>query len=805
METLSRPASSRLLAAAISALLAGATGVASAQNDDEVIDIVTVTATRRAESIQDVPLNIASVGGEQIRELGITNLADVSRTVPGLFVLDQGSRASNSIIVRGLNITPVSGTEALGNTGGDKVATYVGEIPVYVDLKMADMERVEVLLGPQGTLYGAGTLSGAIRYIPRRPQFDAASVEVRADAYALTHSDGVGQKTGVTVNVPLSDNLAFRASLDYLDDPGFIDANYLVRRAGISDPEPDLTNPAAVSTNLWRKEDVDDQQAWSGRAALRWQIPELIDVNLTYYHQDQDVGGRPMNQHASFGTGHYESANRFLEPNERKNQLGALEITADLGFAELTSATGYSKFNERGQRDQTDLLITLDYSYEAFPQFSAFTRDWQEDKRFNQEIRLVSNNEGPFSWIGGVFYNRLKFESFSQEFTPEYSEYLGGPVRPDDLEYYSALYSDLKEKAVFGEVSYDITDAWQVTVGARWYDYELETDTAIDLPLLNTVFGGRAPDSVELDFVRAGQSDDGTLFKFNTSYDFTDDLMGYVTVSEGYRTGNSNGLEACVPSTQQNVCGQPNEMEYFPDSTTNYEIGVRSQWLNRSLTINAALYYVDWKDPQLSTATQVGQQPITVNGKGASSQGIELSFDASITDAFSLRGTYSYAQAELTDDAPGLIRQVIRENGAWEVLFVDALDGDRLPGSPEHQGSLYATYTLSVGPSWDLAFNYGVTAISDVLTRTGARGGGEALGGFALHSASVVLGADAWSVALYAKNLLNKYAETGVRTTPDYIQTVTDENGDPVTVRSYSKDVVRPREVGVRFDYRFDL
>jgi iron complex outermembrane receptor protein len=803
MHTLTRHAPSRLLSAAISTLLAGA-GTASAQ-DNDVLETIVVTATRRAENIQDVPFNIAAVGGETIREQGITNLVDISRTVPGLFVLDQGSRAANAIIVRGLNVSPVTGTESLGNTSGDKVSTYVGEIPVYVDLKLADMERVEVLLGPQGTLYGAGTLAGAIRYIPRRPQFDRTSVDVRADVYSLSHSDGVGSNAGITVNLPISDTLAFRASVDRLDDPGFIDANYLVRSPGFSDPEPDFSNPADVAANLWRKKDTDDQQAWSGRAALRWLVNDAVDVNLTYYHQDQEVGGRTMNQRASFGTGRYESANRVLEPNERKNRLAALEITADLGFAELTSATGYSKFDEFGQRDQTDLLITLDYSYEAFPQFSAYTRDWQEDRRFNQEIRLVSKHDGPWHWIGGAFYNRLKVDSFSTEYTPQYSQYLGGPVRPDDLEYYAVVYTDLEEKALFGEISYDITDKWQVTFGARWYDYDLRTRTAVDFPLLYTVFDGRAPDSLELDFTPTGQSDNGTLFKFNTSYHFTDDLMAYFTVSEGYRIGNSNGLKACSPTEQQTVCGQPKEMEYLPDSTTNYEIGVRSQWLNRSLTVNAALYYVDWKDPQLATATQQGQVPITVNGRGAKSQGIELSFDANVTDSFSLRGSYSYANAELTDDAPALIRQVIRDNGAWQVLYVDALDGDRLPGSPEHQGSLYATYKMSVGPSWDLAFNYGVTAISDVLTRAGARGGGEALGGFALHSASVVLGVDAWTVSLYAKNLFNKYAETGLRSTPDYNQTVSDENGDPVTVRAYSKDVVRPREIGLRLDYRFDL
>ena len=166
--------------------------------------------------------------------------------------------------------------------------------------------------------------------------------------------------------------------------------------------------------------------------------------------------------------------------------------------------------------------------------------------------------------------------------------------------------------------------------------------------------------------------------------------------------------------------------------------------------------------------------------------------------------TYSYANAELTADAPDLVRG-INLLRASALKFFDAQDGDRLPGSPEQQGSLFATYRMEIPSGWQLDLNYGLTAISDVFTRAGNRGGGEALPGFALHAASAVLNAGSWTVALYGKNLFNKYAETGLRATTDYVQTVFDENGDPVRTRSYSKDVVRPRELGVRFTYAFDL
>jgi outer membrane receptor protein involved in Fe transport len=416
----------------------------------------------------------------------------------------------------------------------------------------------------------------------------------------------------------------------------------------------------------------------------------------------------------------------------------------------------------------------------------------------------VSTNDGPLNWIGGVFYNKYEYVNESREFTPEFSEYLGGDIRPDDLEYYAVTDYELVESAVYGEVSYDITERWQVTAGARYYDYELDSPVAVDFPLILTSLGEYGPDEINLEYVSAGQKDSGSLFKFNTSYDFTDDVMGYVTVSEGYRIGNSNGYELCDddPNTSQSSCAQPREFEYFPDSTTNYEVGMRSQWFERRLTVNAAVYFIDWKDIQLTTATLVGAGPITINGEGAKSQGLELSFNALLTDALSIEGSYGYVNAELTEDAPGVIRFI--EPPGFDPVYGDAFDGDRLPGSPEHQGSLAVTYTLPMGSN-DVVLNYGMTAIGDVLTRIGNRGGGETLPGFALHSASVAFKTQAWGVTLYAKNLFNKYAVTGVRGTRDYIQTLPNENGEEVFARYYAQDIVRPREVGLRFNYDFSL
>jgi outer membrane receptor protein involved in Fe transport len=811
------------LSAAIAGALASAAvpTIVAAQDAEEAIEVFIVSATRRDESIQEVPLNIAAFDGDTLEEREIGDLAELGRNVPGMYVVDQGKRTSNRIVVRGLNLASVSSAEGIGNNAGGTVATYIGEIPMYIDLGLHDIDRVEVLLGPQGTLYGAGTLGGAIRYMPRRPEIDETTLSFRAATFDVAEGD-MGVRGGVTANFPMGDSFALRFSVDHYDDPGFIDTPFLVREAGVSDPEPDFTNPADVSANLYGAEDVNTEETLFGRIGVRWApVGGAVDANFTYYFQDMEVGGRTQNNVASFGTGPYQSSTRYPEPNDRENQLFAAEIVADLGFASLTSATGFGKYEELGQRDQTDFLITLSYYYELFPSFSSFTREVQDDDQFSQELRLVSQGDGRISWIGGIFYQQLDSFGESREFTPHFDEYLTGgvPARPDALEYINQVYEDLEEKAVFGEIGINITDRWQVTFGARYYDFTYETLGDSALPLADTVFGGDPPDSINLNFVQNSLSDSGSLFKVNTSYQFNDNAMGYVTISEGYDFGASNGVGACpdpVPPTFQNVCALPNEMQYFSQTTTNHELGLRSQWLDQRLTFNAALYYIDWQDPQLPSTTVNGAQPIIKNGEGAESTGYEISLDALVTDRFNVGFTYSHVTAELSDVAPDVLREFTPDcptscfgpgtaYDGLDAVYVDGQPGDRLPGSPEDQMTFSLGYTVPFDGGSILDLNYHVASIGDVFTKIGNRGGGETLGSYTVHSASANLSRGAWTIGLYAQNLTDEEAVTGVRSIRDWIQTVADENGDPVRVRSYANEVLRPREVGLKFTYDFDF
>lgn len=787
-------------------------------------DEIIVTATRRAESVQDIPLNIAAVPAAQIEEQGFGNLTELSAFIPGLHIINQGGHASHPIIVRGLNADPVGPNDG-ANDGGGTVATYVGEIPLFIDLRLEDLERVEVLLGPQGTLYGAGTLGGAIRYIPKKPEFGAFSAQLRGDVYGYSESDDVSTDFGGTVNIPVSDRFALRASIDKLNDSGFIDYNFIVRQPGVSDA--DVFTPA----NLAPVKDANDEETLSGRVAARFQPTGWWDATLTYYFQNAEVLGRQISSHrGTIPVEEYVSTKRVRETFERNNELLALEQTFDVGFAELTSATGFSRYDDSSQRDQTDLLILLNpaspyYYYENFPTFTALTRDLTDEETLTQELRLVSTTEGPLSWIVGAFYSKFEQHGTSREFTPGLAPFLGF-TRADNLEYISDGFAELTEAALYGELGYDLTPKWNVTVGGRYYTYDLKTRLAVDLPLLQTQLG-RPDGQIVLNYEEGGQEDEGFLYKINTSYDFSDDLMAYFTRSEGYRIGNSNDVAPCVTGGgPQNVCGQPNEIAYTADTTVNYEVGVRSEWFDRRLTLNAAAYFIEWDGPQVASATLIGAQPITINGAAAESKGFEVNFRTQLTERFSLRGSYSYNQTEFVEDTRSLITVLNSANNFMAPADVnvpgsscfnpalspgdpqancriDGKAGDRLPGSPEYLASLFAKYEAPLGEGLRWSVTYSFNAVGDVLSRTGARGASLTLPSYELHNATLGVSSERWTATLYANNLFDELAETGVTGSPLSNVTFLDDAGGTVFARSFYTDVSPPRQIGLRVVYNF--
>jgi len=434
----------------------------------------------------------------------------------------------------------------------------------------------------------------------------------------------------------------------------------------------------------------------------------------------------------------------------------------------------------------------------------------------------VSTGDSALSWIVGGFYNKYEQSSFSKEFTPGVDQYAvdnwgGSQLRPDALEYIQVNSEEITETALFGELSYQATEQLSFILGARFYQYDVKSVSGFDTPLYYTVFEGAGVDEVNVDLEKLTADDDGSLFKFNVSYQFNDDILAYATVSEGFRIGGANSVPACTAEdieANQPLCALPHEVIYTADATTNYELGFKSTWFANKFHFNAALFLVEWNDAQISGATVNGQLTITSNAATAESKGIEISTRAMLSDSLIAYATYAYTQAELIDDAPHLFgvpdseKTFLKDNPDalhkdYHDNSFDAYAGDRLSGSPEQQVSVGLTYSTEVFDDKLLDVNYGFTYQSDIYSKIGLRDYGEKIPGYALSNISARVSGDEWSVTLYVDNMFDKYAYTSVRENAGYITNGVTNGAD--IQRKYGHYLLTPRKIGLRFDYMFDM
>lgn len=778
------------------------TGSDVAGTSDDII----VTGTRRATTILDAPVNISAIGSEELERQRIDDVRDIADFTPGLTVSDTGPGSTGAIVLRGLNASDVS---ASGATYDDALGIYLGETPLYYDFKLIDIERVETLLGPQGTLYGLGTLAGTIRYIPNRPNLNEIQSAAHGRTFVKSHSGDIGYQVDGMINLPIvRDHVGFRSATGYYFDPGFIDYTRIVREPGVSLPQPDGPDgvtQAGFDANLTTRKDVNFERTFTTRNQLLLQTSEDLKLTLTYAYQRTRTDGAQSNSAGVVGTGRYENASRFLEPVDRHAHLASAEINANIAdIVDLVATGAYTSVKNRTVGDVTDLLLDLDYDYELFPAFSAFNELQTHREQVNAEVRLVSRHGGPFSWVLGGFYNENKYRSDYRERLPNHP-FVDPETNPDALEYVSYVRSKVTEKALFGEGSFRITPDWQVTAGARYFDYGSRIAGAATLPLLGDPL---SPYDIDASGGEAGQN--GWVWKFNTSYKIGSEGLLYATYSKGYRIGGPNRVAPCpnpLPNdpdgdnvnNTQIICALPNEIQYGPDTTKNIEIGARAQLLNRMLTVNFDVFRIDWDGIQVDSATLNGVTGITVNGGKARSQGFETAVVLRPMRQLTIQGTYSYTDAELTEDVPGVI-SVNDPPGTYPSAPIQlaALDGDRLPGSAQNSGSLGATYTAPTR-NGDLIANWTMTYRGDVVSRLGyERASGVKIPGYVLNRASLTYDTDRYSLTLFANNIFDKYAVVSVSN--DLSRTGLN---DGVALRYYRQAVINPRTIGIEGRVKF--
>ena len=777
---------------------------AEASSDAPPAGGIIVTGTRRATTLMETPINIVAIGAEELERQRLDDIRDIADFTPGMTVSDTGAGSTGKIVLRGLS---ASDTGDGGVNYDSAMGIYLGEVPLYYDFKLLDIERVETLLGPQGTLYGLGTLAGAIRYIPERPDTAAFEGSVHVRGYAKSHSDDFGYQADAVINIPLvKDHIAFRTVNGYYYDPGFIDYTLLVQEPGVSLPQPDgpeTVTREGFAANLRREEDLNFEKTFTSRNQLLFQTSEDLKLILTYAYQQTKTDGAQSNSAGVLGTGRYENASRFTEPVDRHAHLVSAEINANIAdIVDLVATGAYTETKYRGQGDVTDLLLDLDYDYELFPAFAAWNEQESTRKQKNAEIRFVSRHGGPFSWVLGGFYNENEYQSDYAEHTPGHP-WCDTTGNPECLEYVSYVTSKVEEKAIFGEASFEITPEWQVTGGARYFDYSSEIAGAAALPLL-----GDPLSPYELDVNGGEGGQDGWVWKLNSSYEFAQGFMVYATYSKGYRIGGPNRVAPCpdgIPTdpTQyqgpQIICALPNEVQYGPDETKNIEIGTRMELVDGKVMLNFNVFKIDWDGLQVASATTYGVTGITVNAGKAESKGFETTFQINPVPELSIQGNYSYLDAKLTEDVPGIIA-VNDPPGTYpsSPIKLDALAGDRLPGSAKHSGSLGATYFAMLGEG-ELVANWTATYRGDVVSRIGwDRAYGDKIPGYTVHRASLTYDWDDYSVSLFANNIFDKYAVVSVANDRSRVGL-----NDGVVLRYYRQAVLNPRTVGIEARVKF--
>ena len=607
----------------------GAETQAGAKNADR-LEEVTVTATKREVSNQKVPVSVTALSEEGLARIGADSFADFALRVPGLHMKETGSNGA-TFVIRG--IAP------LGADTQDTVVPYIDDLPTTdtsanittPDLRLFDVERVEVLRGPQGTLFGSGAMGGAIRILTNKPALSGYAAKIDVGLQQVEGGD-LSKAYNAMVNVPLvEDRLALRLVGYYRDEGGWIDT--------VGDPN---VSGSIVGT----VRDSNSETAYGGRAMLRFKPTEQMDILARLIYQRSEPDARPY--YTSID-GERAQRRALLDFYFEEATIANLVVGYDFGPVSLKSSTTH--YRHDGGREE-DFSV---FSGFLFPDLRAsrFVQSAPSESFF-EEIHLSSNGDGPLTWLAGLYFRDQYHRKITNRFyIPGSEELLGTGINgaPGDLAW--SLDGDFKtqEKALFGELSYQIAPKLVGTVGVRRFRNSLETHTRQS----GGLFYPDGPAFVDLD-----SNEQSTNYKFSLAYTPVEDVMVYLTAAEGYRVGNAN----LVPL---GAVGDSIPPTYGPDSLWNYELGTKSVLRQGRLMINAAAFYIDWSDMQISASSPDDYGYIDNIGK-AHSQGVELEISALLGETFEYTLSAGYVDARIDVDYPNQ----------------GASSGDRIPGAPKY-------------------------------------------------------------------------------------------------------------------------
>lgn len=778
------------LSCAIAATIAASTASVNAAMLEEVI----VTATKRAESAQDIPITVQALGEESLEDLGIGNFKDYIRNLAGVTSGGRGP-GRNEVFIRGVSVGK-GGLKVAGAVGSEpNVAFFLDEAPISIggrniDPYMTDMNRVEVLPGPQGTLFGASSQAGTVRLITNKPVLNEFE-----GGFTTSISDTAGGEMSNSVeayfNIPLiEDKLAARFALFNVKEGGYIDNIRSTKQISLENPALAASGVVPVretaNNNDLAEDDFNDATYTGVRAGINYAINDDWEVLLQHMHQEIETEGvwdfDPT-------LGDYQSESFTPDRGDDifdltswtvKGRVAGLELVYTGSFLDrkLDAISDYSGYADTGPFIPYYICDYPGYANCGAPDL--FLDQIFEVERTTHELRLSTDAEKPIRGIIGLFNDDTETiergnwnyrASIAQGFVPN-SPITGATstdpnARPLGVTFFNDFTRGKKETSVFGEIAFDFLQDWTLTIGARRYD--------LDLSLVGSSnFGnrgvdrdsGRNVDEILADSSPANFTD--TIMKFNLQWRVTDDIMLYTTWSEGYRPGgfNRNGGASLVAGVGPFI---PDF--YESDELTNMELGWKTTFLDGSLRFNGAYYRLEWDGMQVITLDfDIPNLAFINNTADAEIEGIEFDAVWAATDNLTLFANFSWNDTEMTRVPPNIVSI--------------APEGSPLALAPELQYVLRGRY------EWDLANGNGAFAqlsyaYTDDTVSSINLDAAEPLDSYNNVDLSVGYTTDNWTATLFVDNATDELAEVF-------------KSGEDSILKTTPN---RPRTIGFRFSY----
>jgi len=778
---------------------------AAPQQQAVTLDTVNVTAQKRTENLQKVPISIQAIGTEQLEQQQISDFDDYAKMIPSLSYGTAGGGVFSGpgfvqVYMRGV----ASGGD--GNHSGSQpsVGMYLDEQPITtiqgaLDVHMYDIERVEALAGPQGTLYGASSQSGTVRIITKKPDASGFAGSYSVEASAID-GGGVGHVLEGMINVPIRDNAAIRLVGWEKHDAGYVDnvagARQFPTWGGVVSNQPGCVPSSTVACSGRPEEDYNDADTYGLRAALKVDLSDNWSITPSVITQKQKAYGS-----TGFDpqVGDLKVMHFYPERSDDRWTQAALTVEGKLGNFDVTYAFSHLKRDVDSESDYTDYAFWYDalagygaYFYDndgALINPSQYIQAVDGYRKTSHELRIASPAENRLRFVAGLFWQEQTHDIFQRYKVNDLADAIEVPGWSDTI-WLTAQQRQDRDQAIFGEVSFDITDKLTATAGARWFkaDNSLKGFFGYGAGFSGSTGESQCFSSVQFHGAPCTNLDKSVderdhIGRFNLTYNINDTKMIYATWSEGYRPGGINRRGTLPP--------------YTSDFLTNYELGWKTSWGENRFRWNGAVFREDWKDFQFSYLGQNGLTEIR-NANQAKIEGVEMDLTWAASYNLSISGGFAWYDAKLTEDycaqtdasgnpAPECF-------GPLEDSPDRAFEGSRLPITPEFKGSLNARYTFDLAGGeayWQTSVSHMGDRTSDL--REAQRQILGDLDAFTTVDLSVGYRKNSWALDFFLKNATDKRAEL-----TRFSQCAALTCGfQPYTV------VTQPRTFGIRFSQEF--